>query len=312
MCLEQNLQEYINKLKKRVPKNLVIEKVTDKNIQIANDYLKKQDKKKLEFKFSPLVSHFGNNWNYEDFPLGYIMRNTNNNSIIGFLGTICSKRQLNNVEVVCCNLVHWYVEKEFRIYGYAFFFPLLEKKIILNATTPRNSIIGLYKKFNFEIKVTKYTAGLGININSLFSKDYKRFTIISKEEEINNTLDYSDKKIYQDHKNYNCLNFVIIDKKKKLEPCFFVTKKNIRYYMTVLDIVYASNFKQYKEYAPEIFTNISLKYKILFIGQRYFNNFEKFQNNPNFLTKTKDKFFVIKTYNNHYISDVLYSDLVMF
>ena len=312
MSSEKNLQEYVNKLKKRVPKNLVIEKVTDKNIQIANDYLKNQDKDKLEFKFSPVLSHFGNNWNYQDFPLGYIMRNTNNNSILGFLGTICSKRRLNNVEVICCNLVHWYVEKKFRIYAYAFFFPLLEKKIIINATTPRNSIIGLYKKFNFEIKITKYTVGFSINFNSFFFKDYKRFEIITKDEEINNTLNYSDKKIHQDHKNYNCLNFVIIDKKQELEPCFFVTKKSTWHYITVLDILYVSNFKQYKQYASEIFTNISLKYKILFIGQRYFNNLEKFEYSPALLTKTVDKFFVIKTYDNHYISDVLYSDMVMF
>ena len=41
MSSEQILQKnYIDKLKKRIPKNLIIESVSDKKIHIANEYLK--------------------------------------------------------------------------------------------------------------------------------------------------------------------------------------------------------------------------------------------------------------------------------
>jgi len=311
MSLEQILQKnYIDKLKKRIPKNLIVEAVSDKKIHLANKYLK--SRKTLEFEFSELDTHFGDNWDYEKYPLGYIMRNTENNSIVGFLGTICSKRRINNDEVICCNLVHWYVEKEFRIFAYAFFLPLLDKKIIVYATTPRTSILGLYKKLGFEIKKMKYTVGLSINAISMLSKNYGRFSISNDDKEIEGCLDGYDKKIYQDHKKYNCVNFVILDKKKIFKPCYFVAKKNKRYLMNVLDILYISDIKNFNEFAPEIFTKISLFFNKFFIGQRYFSEEEKIKYNPFFLTKTVDKFFPIKSFNNYYISDTLYSDLVLF
>ena len=56
----------------------------------------------------------------------------------------------------------------------------------------------------------------------------------------------------------------------------------------------------------------SSNYKILFIGQRYFDEKVKFKHNPSFLTKTVNKIFPIKTFNNYYIFDTLYSDHVLF
>ena len=303
-------KNYLDKLKGRIPKNLVIKGITDKEIHIAHEYLKSREK--LEFTFSELSSHFGENWDYEKYPLGYIMRNTDNNAIVGFLGTICSRRQINNDEVVCCNLVHWYVEKEFRIFAYAFFLPLLSKKIIVYATTPRNTILGLYKKLGFEVKIMKYTAGFSINIISIFSKNYRRFSICFDEKKIENYLNTYDKKIYQDHKKYNCLHFVILDKKNILKPYYFVAKKNKRYRMKVLDLLYISNIDQFDQYGPEIFTKISLFFNTIFIGQSYFREEEKIKYNPSFLTKTVDKFFPIKSFSNYYIVDLLYSDLVLF
>ena len=303
-------KNYLDKLKKRIPKNLIIEGVTDKKIHIAHEYLKSREK--LEFNFSELTSHFGDNWDYEKYPLGYIMRNTENNSIVGFLGTICSRRQIDNDEVVCCNLIHWYVEKEFRIFAYAFFLPLLIKKIILYATTPRDTILGLYKKLGFEVKTMKYTVGFSINMISIFSKNYRRFSISDDKNKIENYLSANDKKIFQDHKKYNCLHFVILDKKNQLKPCYFVAKQNKKFHMSVLDLLYISNIEQFNQFGPEIFTKISLFFNKVFIGQRYFIEEEKINHNPLFLSKTINKFFPIKSFNNYHINDALYSDLVLF
>ena len=305
-----SLEKYIEKLKKRIPKNLIIESVSDKKINIANEYLK--SRQKLGFDFSALSSHFGDHWDYEEYPLGYIMKNSNNNTIVGFLGTVCSRRNINDNDVVCCNLVHWYVEKDFRIFGYAFLLPLLNKKIIVYATTPISSIVSLYERLGFEIKIMKYTVGFSINMNSIFSKNYRRFTISDKASEIKNYLDVNEQKIYQDHKKYDCIHFVILDKKKILKPCYFVAKKVKKFRMGILDILYISNIEEFNQFAPEIFTKISLFFNNIFIGHRYFHEKEKFKYNPLFLTKTVDKFFPIKSFNNNYIFDTLYSDHVLF
>ena len=311
MSSEKISQEnYIENLKKRILKNLILEEISDKKIHIANEYL--NTRKKLEFNFSELSSHFGDNWNYDEYPLGYIMRNTDDNSFVGFLGTICSRRQINNDEVVCCNLVHMYVEKEFRMFAYAFFLPLLNKKIVVYATTPIGSAIGMFKKLGFEIKIKKYTVGFSININSIFSKNYKRFVISNRDKEIENALSVYDRKIYEDHKKYNCIHFIILDKKKILKPCYIVAKKVKKYRIGVLDILYISNLEKFNQYAPEISTKISFFFSKIFIGQRYFQEKEKFKYNPSFLTKTVDKFFPIKSFNNYYIFDTLYSDHVLF
>ena len=82
--------------------------------------------------------------------------------------------------------------------------------------------------------------------------------------------------------------------------------------MEVLDILYISNIEEFKHYAPEIFTKISLFFNKIFIGHRYFHEKEKLKYNPLFLTKTVDKFFPIKSFNNNYIFDTLYSDHVLF
>ncbi len=308
--MEKKTDLYFEKLKKRVPKNLKIEAVTDKSINLANDYLK--TRKNLEFKFSPLKSHFGNDWDYNTNPLGYFMRNTENNKIVGFLGTICSRRLIQGKEFVCCNLVHWFVEKEFRVFAYAFFFPLMEREIIVYATTPRDTIIGIYKRFNFDIETAKYTAGVGINILSLFSKNYRRFLIIKNQEDIKSQLNINDRKIFDEHKEYNCINLLIKDKKNQLEPLYLLLKKKKKYNFSILDIIYLSNLKEYKNYAPEICTKICFTLKKLFIGQLYFKTENRLKFNPNFTTKTVERFYPIKKLNGLSFYDYLYSDVIMF
>jgi len=211
-------KDYKEHLRKLVPKNLVIEEVTDNNKKIVNEFM--ESREKLEFTFTGLDDHFGCNWNYEKYPFGNIMRNTNDNSIVGFMSTTYSTRQINNKDFICCNLANFYIEKEFRIYAFFLFLHILEKKkIIIYSHTPKNSIINIYKKLGFEIQKMKYTVALGINIISIFSKDYKRFIVSNNEEEIQNILNDNDKRIYEDHKKYKRENIIILDKKKILKPC---------------------------------------------------------------------------------------------
>lgn len=305
---------YFEKLKKKIPDYLIIEKVTDQEINLANDYLAKKGKDQLEFNFSPILSHFGKDWDYSKYPLGYFLKNKNDNEILGFLGTICSKRHVNNKELIFCNLVHWYVEKKYRIYAYSFFIKLLEEgnNTIINATTPRNSIIGLYEKFNFKISKLSYSVGIGFDFFSLLRKDYKRFKIISDKDKITNILNEHDLRIFYDH-NFNKIhNFVILDSKKEFNYCYFVAKKNYRYKIAVLDLLYISNIKNYKIFSKIILSKISIKFKLLLIGQRYFNITNKLSYFSDYLSKTVQKNYVIKTDQNINIEDGLYSDLVLF
>ena len=304
-------QDYLEKLKRFVPKNLIIEEVTEDKKELVNEFLR--SRKNLGFTFNGLSPHFGKNWDYNNNPYGNIMRDTKSNIIVGFIATIYSKRKIGDKNYLCCNLAHFYIEKKFRMFAYYFFLYLLERdKIIIYSHTPKDSIMNIYRKLNFEIQVMKYTVSLGFNLNSFFSKDFKRFKIISDKENIKNLLDSNNKKIYEDHEKYNCIHFVIIDKKEILEPCYFVIKKKRKFQVQLIDILYISNLEEYKNFAPEIFTKISLFFKTFLIGQRYFKTSEKFDNNFFLFSRTVEKFVPIKKFDNYYVADTLYSDHVLF
>ena len=137
-------KNYIDKIKKIIPKNLIIEGISDKKIHIASKYLK--SRKKLGFNFIKLSSHFGDNWNYEKYPIGNIMRNTNNNAIVGFMATTYSRRQINNKKFVCCNLAHFYLGLNLKLPKAYFCYP---SRVI--------SICLINKLFNYSVYcVSKY------------------------------------------------------------------------------------------------------------------------------------------------------------
>ena len=83
-----------------------------------------------------------------DYPIGYVMKNENNN-IVGFMGTIYSRRNFNNQEYIYCNIHSWIVDETYRINSFLLLMPLINQKITLTAFTPVKSLVGLLEKFNF-------------------------------------------------------------------------------------------------------------------------------------------------------------------
>ena len=80
--IKKNSNKFFEKLKRKVPSNIKIEKVTKENKVLAEEFLK--SRKDLGITFNPIHSHFGENWDYDLYPLGYLMINNKNNSIVGF------------------------------------------------------------------------------------------------------------------------------------------------------------------------------------------------------------------------------------
>ena len=64
-------QDYLEKLEKFVPKNIIIEDVSEDKKELVNDFLK--SRKNLEFNFTELNPHFGVNWDYNNYPYGNVM-----------------------------------------------------------------------------------------------------------------------------------------------------------------------------------------------------------------------------------------------
>ena len=91
-------KDFIEKIKNRAERSLKIEEVylNSKFYSETINYLQKQ--KYLKF---PSINKLLKNSFISDYPLGYVMKNENNN-VVGFMGTIYSRRNFNNQESIYC------------------------------------------------------------------------------------------------------------------------------------------------------------------------------------------------------------------
>jgi len=170
-------KDFFEKIQQRAERSLVVEEV-NLNTQLYKEvisYLKKQ----RYIKFLEINKILANNF-ISDYPFGYAIKDTTNNNVVGFMGTIFSKKIHDNEEHVYCNIHSWIVDRVYRINSFLLLTPLLKKKIILTAFTPVTSLVGMLEKFGFK----------KININY---KIICYFNLLSPKKNNDYTLEKNDK-----------------------------------------------------------------------------------------------------------------------
>ena len=95
----------------------------------AIKYLKNQNY--LDFKKISQILKINYNNKY---PLGYALKTQK--KIVGFVGTLFSKRKINNKNYVFCNIHTWIVNKTHRISSHLLFSPLKKKKCVITVLSP--------------------------------------------------------------------------------------------------------------------------------------------------------------------------------
>jgi len=123
--IENKDKDFIEKLKQRAERSLKVEEVNPNSqlyIETIN-YLRKQKYLKFEEIIKVLKNSFVTN-----YPLGYIIKNHKNN-IVGFMGTIFSKKIHDNKEHIYCNIHSWIVDKSYRINSFFLLIPIIKKKL---------------------------------------------------------------------------------------------------------------------------------------------------------------------------------------
>ena len=151
-----------------------------------------------------------------NFPIGYAMKSINSNEIVGFVGTLFSKKK--NEELVC-NIHSWIVHPSHRLYSFFLISELLKKKAFLNAFTPVISLKGLLTKLGFQKKII-YEKFL---LNFIpFSLKRNRFRII-KVNNLNNLIqiEFMDKSM---NENIVLIGSVSIKKKIRVFKLLYVNK----------------------------------------------------------------------------------------
>jgi hypothetical protein len=238
-------------------------------------------------------------------PIGYILIK-NEKDIVGFLGTIFSKRSINEMSVDHCYLHSWVVFERYRLQAFRLILPILNKNIFISTYSPIKSLEGLYKKLEFEEDHFYSKLILSFPFFNL-----KKIKIIQNENaDISQEyLSSQNKKILDDHNFINMEKMMIYFDGNKNNNIFILAKKKIKFkFIPIFEIIYISNPNKFKHYEKEINCILIKKFKTILFKINYSNN-EKFFSKNLFTRITKKNVYYLnkpKDFN----FDVLYSELI--
>ena len=243
----------------------------------------------------------------QEAPIGYALMDKKKN-ILGFLGTIFSKRYYKKDFSDHCYLHSWIVEKKFRLQSFRLILPLLEKNIFITTFSPIKSLEGLYKKFNFDQVEYKSIIFPIFNFNSLFGKTTKFY---QNKEFFFKFLSKKDKKIMKDHEHKNLFNFFCYINDDPKDYIYFVGKKIQMYgFLKIIDILYISDHKKYFNHNNLIHNNIARELKTFFIRIHLSANIEHNTFKKSIFNRTSSYKLFYKNNPDCYQFDLLYSELI--
>ena len=296
-------EELINKLKQRINKNIEVIPVykNDKYEILLYRFLKAQNYLKPEKILSIIKIRYLN-----DSPIGYILFE-NKKKIVGFLGTIFSKRQILKKTINHCYLHTWIVDNKFRTQSFRLLIPILEKNFFISTYSPISSLEGLYKKLNFEEKSFK--------TKLIFSFPFKSFknkkVIITENRSLFYDLLPDDlKQIYKDHVSLNNnIIFSYFDDNINDYILIIAKKKYKKIFLPVLEIIYVSNLIKFRDNRKNIIFEFFKKFKIFFYVENFFCG-ESIFNSKFPLHKETKKRAYFKNIPDNFKYDFLYSELL--
>jgi len=296
-------KDFIDKIKDRATRSLKVEEVylNGKFYFETMNYLQKQK----YLKFSSINKVLENNF-ISDYPLGYIITNESK-TIVGFMGTIYSKRNFNNQEYIYCNIHTWIVDEAYRINSFLLLTPLINQKITLTAFTPVTSLLGLLEKFDFQtIKIKHKIVYL---FNFLISKN-SDYSIEKDSAIIKKKINQIDFKIYENYYKLPYEKFIITNKTDSSKYIFVIASRVKKKGLNVLNLFYISNNTEFKKNWDKFKFIISKEFNVNFFSQYFFDDiYSAFPDNI-FLSKTKEKYVCIKNILPNINLDILYSDLI--
>lgn len=271
----------LNRLEIRARNSYTVNEVYEKDLnsfEITN-FLKSQ--KKIPIKNIISVIKLSKVYN---LPIGYVMKSANSNDIVGFVGTLFSKKKN---EELTCNIHSWIVHPSHRLYSFFLISKLLKKKALLTALTPVVSLKGLLTKLGFQKKII-YEKFL-LNIVP-FSLKQNKFQMIK----INNHNNLIEIELMNKTLNENILliGSVSIKKKIKVFKLLSINKINI-----------------FQENFSEIINLISSQFNLFFFSEYILDESKNFIPMNNILSFRKKREIFLKSGLIIDKNDLFYSDL---
>jgi hypothetical protein len=146
-------------------------------------------------------------WKSEEEGIGYVL--VDDRKVVGFLGTLFSRRILGDREAKLCHTTSWIVKEQYRGESLRLMLPLLKlRDYTINAISLSPRAYAVVERLGFTV--------LDVNLKLLFPVPDAAFrkdssVITSDSDRITSILDPLDLKIYKDHLQYNCGHLVVED-----------------------------------------------------------------------------------------------------
>lgn len=139
--------------------------------------------------------------------LGTVM--ADGNKIVGFLSCVTANRDVNGGEQTFCNLNSWYVRKEYQSFSGAMIKMLLrQKNIHFTTLTPAKHVAPILSAFGFKF-LNEHKLILLPFMN--LSIRQKKARILTKPSDIETVLSSQQRRIYDDHRPFDCRQQVLVD-----------------------------------------------------------------------------------------------------
>lgn len=282
--------------------NLIVKPIyrDDDNKTLLKNFLIKQKFLNANEIFEILKINFD-----ESQPIGYILMKDKN--IVGFLGTIFSKRPIKEKIIDHCYLHSWIVLERHRLEAFKLILPIIKKNIFISTYSPIKSLMGLYKKLGFE--ESQFFSKFVLSFSFLRLKTYN----LNYSDDISffeKFLSKKDRLVLRDHISTDTKKLFIYFNKDVHDNIFIIVKrKTKKLIFSILELMYISDFKKFRSNEKQIGYELLRRFKpILF----KFNNTERdeiFSNNY-FLKKIVKKkvYYLNKPLNFQF--DILYSELL--
>ena len=268
----------------------------------AIKYLKNQNY--LDFKKISQILRINYNNKY---PLGYALKTQK--KIVGFVGTLFSKRKINNKNYIFCNIHTWIVNKTHRISSHLLFSSLIKKKCVITVLSPLDKLCSVFKKMGFNILIMNYRVVFLINFFNFFHKSL--FRIEKNSIYIKKKLNNKDWKIYQDHSNSSFLKFMIFNDNEKSNFSLIIAKIiRKKSYFNVLNILYVSNEQFIKKNWISINSKISNEFNVFFCGQYFLKETDCALPNNIALSLNFKKNICVKNLPTNIKFDTIYSEII--
>ena len=189
---------------------LEIQEVTEDMVPLARKFLAGRPEFGYSDNWDPLFKY---DWKLKQFPYGHVL--VDNGNIRGFHGTIFSERTINGKNAIMCCLSTWVADINCpRGSGRSLQAPLHEmKEVTLMAHTPNIRSTPACLKLGFDLLEQEQIAVpvLSHYFIGRFNRKHNLYITFDKEE-IGNHLQANEGEILADHKNLECLHFLIEDR----------------------------------------------------------------------------------------------------